>query len=567
MNPDLLNAGLAFLEGFTLILSPCILPILPILLSGSIVGNNKRPYGMIAGFIVFFSLFALFTRKLVLMLGIDIDWLRIFALLFIMFFGVVMVSDSLSEKFAALTSGVARVGAKLFPKKPSNHGFWSAFILGGMVSLIWTPCAGPALAAAIVQTATQRTGWETAFTIFCFALGSALPMFFIVQFSRKLVGTINFLKRHSVGLRRLLGTLIVATAFLLLSTENLIASILPTKKTSVATSSSAKTLKSIHAENLINALDNPYPVPEITNIAEWINSEPLSLKALNGKVVLIDFWTYSCINCIRTLPILREWYKKYHDKGLVIIGVHSPEFEFEKQLENVQGAVLREQIPYPVALDNNFSTWLAFHNRYWPAQYLVNQKGYVVYQAFGEGNENVTENNIRVLLGLNKKSNDMPKPLPFVAARQTPETYFGYRRAERFYGAPEIQKILVQDQDFYYSLPSSLPLDGWALQGRWLIKPQSVTPREVKAELQLHFHAQKVFIVAGNNSSKPAKVNVLLNGEPITAEQSGKDVRDGQLIVNGYRLYEVVKFKKPDEATLRLIPEKTNVTFYSATFG
>lgn len=557
MEHQLLNAGLAFLEGFTLILSPCILPILPILLSASMVGSYKRPYGIIAGFIVFFSLFTLFTRKLVLLFGIDMDWLRTTALILILLFGVVMVSNYLSQKFALLTQGIGDIGINFFSKQASKEGFWSGFIFGGLISLVWTPCAGPALAAAIVQTITQKTSIDTAITIFCFALGSAVPMFFIAIFSRKLIRTIRMLKSHSEALRKIFGTLIIITALLLLSSNNTAA---------LYSSAPVKNDKNDNvetSENLINPLLDPYRAPEIAGITAWVNSDPLTLQKLHGKVVLIDFWTYSCINCVRTLPYLKDWYKKYHDKGLVIIGIHSPEFEFEKKLDNVQRAVVEDQIPYPVALDNNFATWLAFRNQYWPAHYLIDKNGFVVYQAFGEGDYQATENNIRVLLGLNK-INQVQKPLPSVMmSTQTPETYLGYTRAASFYGAP----LLQNDQESYYSLPSSLPRDGWALQGKWLVKAQAIVPLEPKSVLQLHFFASKVFTVAGNTSQKPVIVDVFLNGNPITPAQSGRDVHNGKLLINQQRLYEVVNLQKVDEGTLKLIPERTNVEFYTFTFG
>lgn len=553
MEHQLLNAVLAFLEGFTLILSPCVLPILPILLSGSMVGTNKRPYGIIAGFILFFSLFTLFTRKLVLLFGLDLDWLRDIALILIMLFGVVMVSNYLSQKFSLLTQGVADIGINIFTKQSSKEGFWSGFIFGGLISLIWTPCAGPALAAAIVQTVTQETSVGTVVTIVCFALGSAVPMFVIAIFSRRLVRAIGFLRRHSEALRKILGTLIILTALLLLLSANTAALFQP----KFSNQDEVKL-----SEHLINPLDNPYRAPEIKGITAWLNSDPLSLQQLRGKVVLLDFWTYSCVNCVRTLPYLKDWYQKYHDKGLVIIGIHSPEFEFEKKLENVQRAIVEEKIPYPVALDNNFGTWLAFHNRYWPAHYLIDPKGFVVYQSFGEGDYQVTENNIRVLLGLNKNK-ITSKPSSSVAGNQTPETYLGYERASAFYGAP----LLQQDQDQYYSLPSSLPKDGWAMQGKWFVSAQSIAPKEPKAILQLHFYASKVYTVAGNTKDRPVIVNVMLNGEPIPQELSGKDVQNGKLVIDEHRLYEVVNLKSADEGSLQLIPQKTNVAFYTFTFG
>lgn len=213
---------------------------------------------------------------------------------------------------------------------------------------------------------------------------------------------------------------------------------------------------------LIDGLWRPYSAPPIEGITTWINSAPLKLNDLQGKVVLVDFWTCSCINCLHTLPYIKAWYNQYHDKELVIIGVHTPEFDFEKDVGNVRAAVQRDDILYPVALDNQYDTWINFKNHYWPAHYLINKKREVVYGHFGEGGYDVTENNIRYLLGINELTTLKNGPVQTTHITQTSETYLGYERAD-----PNFSPKLIKDKVFQYQFPSQLVDDNWALGGAW----------------------------------------------------------------------------------------------------
>jgi thiol-disulfide isomerase/thioredoxin len=299
---------------------------------------------------------------------------------------------------------------------------------------------------------------------------------------------------------------------------------------------------------LQNALPAPYAAPEFNGITTWINSRPLKMSDLRGKVVLVDFWTYSCINCVRTLPHITDWNAKYADKGLVIIGVHAPEFEFEKNADNVRAAVAQHGIQYPVALDNSLDTWSAFHNQYWPAHYLIDQKGQVVYTHFGEGDYDVTENNIRYLLGLTG-GGVAAKDEKVFSDQQTPETYLGYDRGARYDG-DEIQK----DNPTTYHAASNLPQDHWTLDGKWNVSAQKIISGE-GASLKLHFNAKKVFLVIGTHDNKPADVNVTLKGETKTIH------------VHNHNLYQLTDFPATQSGTIEITPSRAGVEFYAFTFG
>jgi cytochrome c biogenesis protein CcdA/thiol-disulfide isomerase/thioredoxin len=552
MSTDVVNIGLGFLEGFALIISPCILPILPIILAGSLAGSKKRPLGIILGFIIVFALFTLFSRKLVQYTGVDINLIRHISYGILLLLGLIMISTYLTEKFSALTQQLANAGSTLSSVNNPQGGFLSGILFGGLVAIIWTPCAGPILAAVIVQTVIQQTNLLSFLTVLAFGIGAAVPMLIIVLFGREIMAKFTFFKTRTVVFRKLLGVIIIASVGYMIYFEGGI----PVSSATELNTSSQKMLQ--------NGVAVPYQAPAIDGITEWINSAPLQLSDLKGKVVLIDFWTYSCINCIRTLPYLKDWYNKYHNNGLVIIGVHAPEFDFEKDINNVKNAVANDGIKYPVALDNQFVTWRNFSNSYWPAHYLIDKNGYVVYQHFGEGDYDVTENNIRYLLGVGEPKNNSVNSTHVVQflGSETPETYLGYSRADNFSSTESVSK----DQSAHYTFPADLPENAWALQGLWTINSDKIVSAESNAAIKIHFNARKVFMVMGNSSSKPINVKVLLNGEAVIAEK-GKDVANSSIHVDKHTLYEVLVLKFSGSGILQVIASEPGLEVYTFTFG
>jgi len=313
---------------------------------------------------------------------------------------------------------------------------------------------------------------------------------------------------------------------------------------------------------LQEGLTQPYPAPEFAEIETWLNSPPLTMQGLKGKVVLIDFWTYSCINCVRTLPYITDWDRKYRDMGLVIVGVHSPEFEFEKKTANVEAAIAQHGIRYPVAQDNRLSTWLNFNNRYWPAHYLIDRQGQVVYTHFGEGKYDVTENNIRYLLGLKEKGETIKAEVSAFASGQTPETYLGYARADSFGG----EERATVDAPGSYRFPGSLADDAWALNGKWKVEREKIVAIDAGAALRLNFKARKVFLVLGTASGKPVRASIKLNGEA-AGVNAGKDAPAGVVTVGRNTLYELIDQKTPKNGLLEIETDAPGVEAYAFTFG
>jgi cytochrome c biogenesis protein CcdA/thiol-disulfide isomerase/thioredoxin len=538
----LADIGLAFVEGLGLIVSPCILPILPIVLSAGITGDKLKPYGIILGFIIAFTAFTLFSRQLILAFNIDPDIIRHVSFFILIVFGLVLISTTLSNLFARLTQNIANIGEKYSARAGTHQGFVGGLLLGIPIGLIWVPCAGPIIAAVVIQTIRAQTGIDTFLNLLAFSLGSGLPMLLIATQGQRLVTKMSFLKKHSETIRRCAGVLIIATV------------ILTAQGMFLVNPAMAQNEKSVQLQNGISA---PYPAPDIAGITAWINSPPLTLEQLRGKVVLIDFWTFSCINCIRTLPSITTWDHKYRNQGLVIIGVHAPEFPFEQKLDNVQQAVARYGIHYPVALDNNFTTWTNFHNSAWPAHYLIDRSGKVVYTHFGEGDYGITENNIRVLLGQTMMK-EMPKEAVPFSILQTEETYLGTDRAAHFASTSSLNNS--------YQYPSTLDRNEWALQGEWQRDSQKITAQQAGAAIKLHFYAKNVFLVLNTTDKRAAFATIKLNGKLIGIA-GGKDVHNSQLAITSDRLYELVNLPSAQDGTVEIIAQQPRLSAYAFTFG
>lgn len=312
---------------------------------------------------------------------------------------------------------------------------------------------------------------------------------------------------------------------------------------------------SANAADLINPLPTSYNAPEIVGIEKWFNGNALKISDLKGKVVLVDFWTYSCINCLRTSPHMIELDKKYRDKGLVIIGVHAPEFDFEKNSQNVATALRKFKIEYPVALDNDLKTWKNYHNQYWPAHYLIDEDGKVVYTHFGEGAYDVMENNVRVLLGINGQKVQKKEQQSY-SRIQSPETYLGTERGER--------NINETSENFVF--PKAIPTHHWALQGNWKVSSQFVESKKAGDSLKFNFVAKKVFLVMASADGKEIKAKIFVNGKQQTKDL-GKDAKNGVVEVKNSELYEIVNLSQGGSGVVEIKSNGAGLRAYAFTFG
>lgn len=551
---NFIEVGLSFLEGLALIASPCILPILPLILSTSVDSGKRRPFGIITGFILSFTIFALLSRELVAILHINLDYIKYGSLILLTMFGIIMIFESLANRFSGWTQRFATQGSTLSAN--SKDGYLGGVLIGSLIGLVWTPCAGPILAVALVQIIRQQNNLNAVFLILAFAVGAGIPMLIISLTGRQLMLKLKFLSTHAHVVRKLLGVIILISVAFIAFSGNV--------QAWFSSAKNAQNAKVQFATSLQNPLIHPYHAPEFAASNVWLNTpdgKPITMSSLKGKVVLVDFWTYSCINCIRTLPYINAWYSKYHDKGLVIIGVHSPEFEFEKNKANVLQAISSDGIKYPVAMDNNLDTWSNFNNQYWPAHYLIDKNGDVVYTHFGEGDYLETENNIRVLLGLNPTDSNETNNMSLNQS-QTPETYLGYTRASSFANKGDARS----DISSIYEFPDYLSMNEWALSGKWLISGQCITSEAANTKLELRFDARHVYLVLGTVDKNPIDLTLKLNGKPVGV-LAGKDVVNGIVKVNENRLYELIDQGNPASGLLEISIPKPGLEAYAFTFG
>lgn len=494
----------AFLAGIVTILSPCILPILPIVLSSSLTGGKKRPLGIVTGFIVSFTFFTLLLSSIVKATGIGSESLRYLAIVMIGLFGVSLLIPStqvILEKIFSRLSAFVPVS-----KNTQDSGFFGGMIVGLSLGLLWTPCVGPILASVITLALTGTTSASAVLITLAYAIGTGIPMLAITYGGRTLLQKNHWLLENTSKIQKGFGVIMIAMALALFyGVDRKLQAIVLTAFPSYGSGLTAiennalvqKQLGTIQGENTLplqrqTSLLPDYgaaPNPEFTGATRWLKSEPLSLSGnLKGKVVLVDFWTYTCINCIRTLPYITDWYSKYKDKGLVIIGVHAPEFEFEKVESNVTKAMKDFIIEYPVVQDNEFAIWKSYRNQYWPAHYLIDAKGHVRATHFGEGAYAETERQIQELLKEAGEevsvpvSKESPAPLLSFGARISPETYLGSARKQSN--------------------------DGVTLSGAWKTEAESITALGVQNTLSLRFRAGKVYLVMSGKSETPVKVSV-----------------------------------------------------------
>src|SRR3954463_6683842 len=436
----------AFLAGAGTALSPCVLPVLPALLSAGATGGRRRPLGIVLGLALTFTVTIVGLATVGDGGGLGDSATRDIAIVVLRVFGLAVAMPAVAARLEAPLSRLARFGPKNV-----GRGFWSGVLVGAALGFVYAPCAGPILAAVVsVGAASGRT----VSVGLAYAAGSAVVLLAFALAGRALIARVP----RGPSLQRVLGGVMIVTviamAFQLdVRFQSAIADHLPaafvnpTKslEDSHAVASRLTTLRPesrfTHAARVKSSgLPDYGPAPEFAGITNWLNSKPLTLASLRGRVVLIDFWTYTCINCIRTLPHLTAWDRAYRKDGLTIVGVHSPEFSFGKDTGNVKRAIAQDGIEYPVAQDNAMATWTAWSNQYWPAEYLIDARGHVRHVNFGEGKYEETEQAIRSLLaaagGPQLGAGARPDRTYDPAAQTTPETYLGLARAERFLPGP-----------------------------------------------------------------------------------------------------------------------------------
>jgi cytochrome c biogenesis protein CcdA/thiol-disulfide isomerase/thioredoxin len=562
---------LAYLGGVLTILSPCILPVLPF-----VFARADRPFvrsglplliGMAVSFAAIASLAAIGGGWAVEANRIG----RAIALVLFAGFALLLIFPSVADR---AMQPLVRLGERL-SGPGRNQGIGGSLVLGLATGLLWAPCAGPILGLILTGAALSGASANTAFLLLAYALGAATSLGLALIIG----GRVFAAMKRSLGVgqwvRRGLGILVLgAVVVIALGLDTRLLTTLSAGQTNAIESRLARMLGM--ADDMPRTsvgLSDEGPMPALDGAIAWLNSPPLTAGQLRGKVVLVDFWTYSCINCIRTVPHIEALYKRYAKDGLVVIGVHSPEFAFEKNLGNVRKAVADFGITYPVAIDNDLLIWRAFSNRYWPAQYLADAKGRIRYHHFGEGGEAGTEAAIRTLLAeaghaptmamarADAEGASMAADFAEVATR---ETYLGFGRAANFVSPGGF----IRGQSGTYATPSALALGQWAYGGRWTVEQQRGRLEMSGGSLSIRFKARDLHLVLGSPDGKPIRFRVTLDGAAPGADH-GLDIdAAGNGRVSDHRLYQLVRQKAgAKERTFTITFTDPGVEAYAFTFG
>ena len=541
----LILLAIGFLAGVVTAVSPCVLPVLPILLAGG--ASGRKPLRIVAGLIASFTVFTLFAAWLLDQLDLPEDFLRNAAIVLLF----VMAVTLLVPRAGLLIERPLAVFSRF---RPSGVG--GGFFFGATLGLVFVPCAGPVLATVTVVAANNSVGLRAILLTLAYAAGAALPMLLIARGGRAASGR---LRRHAETVRVVSGALLAAVALgLVFHVDDNLATLTPGYTTFLQNklennSTAKRELSKVRGGGQALAAVGKTPkgslpdygvAPPLHADGAWINTKPLTLAQLRGKVVLVDFWTYSCINCLRTLPHLKAWYAAYHDKGLVIVGVHTPEFAFEHVTSNVQAAVKRLGITYPVLQDNDYRTWDNYANQYWPAEFLIDKQGHVRHTHFGEGEYPQTEALIRKLLGVDgEHARQLADMTP--TGLLTAESYLGYARLSNYVGTSPVPNVVHA-----YRFAPTIPQNTLSYDGDWRVGAQRIVSGK-NARLRLRFQAKNVYIVLGGRGT----VHTLINGKPA-----------GTINVDAQRLY-TVRSSNTFEAALLELRFTPGIQAYSFTFG
>jgi cytochrome c biogenesis protein CcdA/thiol-disulfide isomerase/thioredoxin len=571
---------LAFVGGVLTILSPCILPVLPFVFARADQPFRRSGLPLLTGMALTFSVVAVaaaFGGHWVVRLNQGGRYVAMFIFLVL---GVSLLFPSFAE---ALTRPLVRAGSRLQGGPSTESSIAKSFVLGISTGLLWAPCAGPILGLILTGAAIQGPSARSSFLLLSFALGAAVSLAIALFAGNKVFSTLKRSLSFEIWIRRGLGVLVIlgVAAIALGWDTNLL-----TKFSFVNTSGAeAHLINALGPKNPavlpVNAaesrpiLADEGPMPDLTGAVAWLNSAPLTRDSLRGKVVLIDFWTYSCINCLRALPYVEGWAAKYEDAGLVVIGVHTPEFAFEKERANVEKAVRDLKISYPVAIDSDYKIWQAFNNEYWPAHYFIDGKGRIRYHHFGEGQYDESERVIQQLLkengatslaeGVLSVSGNGAEAAPDKGNSRSPETYIGYHRAEHFASAEPI----AQDSRKAYTLRPRLSLNQWGLAGTWKVSAESAVLQTTPGKIVFRFHARDLHLVLGPTmDGKPVRFTVKLDGTA-PGEDHGSDTdASGAGTVQDHRLYQLIRQKGPvEDRTFEIEFLDPGVQAFAFTFG
>lgn len=560
----------SFLAGVVTVLAPCAFLLLPIILGSSASSTQKwRPYviTLSLGFSLFLS--TILLKATTLFIDVDPVFLNYFSGVVLVLLGLISLFPETWDKLNAKLR-FSSTSDSLLEKAQNRQGFFGAVFTGFALGPVFSSCS-PTYVYLLTTVLRENFG-EGLLHIFAYLSGLTLIMLCVSLLGQRFVKTMRFAVDPKGWFKRIVAILFILIGISILfgfdkTLQARFASLSPVGRFEESLLQQTQTSQS-------NMITDAKPAPEIVGISEWINSDGETIAKHKGKVIMVEFWTYSCINCVRSSPYLNSWYDKYKDQGFIILGIHAPEFAFEKKKENVQKAVDEDfKIKYPVGLDNDFATWSAYKNQFWPATYLIDKDGQLVYSHFGEGNYDKTEQRIQQELaktGAKIDTNlvaDRVEKVGQAMPNQTPETYLGWSRNANFTNSKQLAGNENKDIDFV--LQNDLKANQWSLGGTWNVQNDRVIAGK-NAILKLNFSSKQVYLVASPGSSGGSfEAKVLLNQNPITdSKAGGSDVGSNSLIkLDSERMYRVVNLDSfKENQTLELSVNEGSV-LYVFTFG
>ena len=571
--------ALAYLGGVLTILSPCILPVLPFVFARADRPFLKSGLPMLAGMALTFALVSTLA-------AVGGGWAvraneygRWAALGLLALFAVTLLLPGLADR---LSRPLVALGGRLTEGASAESSIWQSVVLGIATGLLWAPCAGPILGLILTAAALQGASASMTLLLLAYAVGAGTSLAVVLLAGRRVFTALKRSQAVEEWIRRILGVAVLAGVVVVAlgldrgvltqlsgpATGKLEQGLIARLDPSVAAPKEAEAKAG-------QALPELGPAPSLAGATAWINSPPVTMESLKGKVVLVDFWTYSCINCLRSIPYVEAWAQRYKDQGLVVIGVHTPEFAFEKQEDNVRKAIKDLGVSYPVAMDNDWTIWKAFHNNYWPAHYFIDAEGRLRHEHFGEGDYDSSEQAIRALLaerngapiqgGLARiEASGVGEAADFNHAL-SPETYLGYAKAERFSAMPP----MAHDQVTDFTAPPRLGRNKWALAGSWRAGAEAATAAAPGARILFRFHARDLHLVLGPaKDGKPVRFRVTIDGKPPGADH-GLDVdAGGNGVVSAQRLYQLVRqHETPADRLFQIEFLDPGVQAFAFTFG
>jgi cytochrome c biogenesis protein CcdA/thiol-disulfide isomerase/thioredoxin len=579
---------LAFLGGILTIISPCILPVLPFVFAKADQPFRKSGLPLLAGMALTFAGFAAIATVGGAWVVRANQYGRVAALVVLAIFGLTLLwpglADRLSRPFVQLGSRLSQPSETDASPSPLR-----SLLLGVATGLLWAPCAGPILGLILTGAALEGASGRSAFLLVAYAAGAATSLAVALLAGGRVFAALKRSLGAEGWIRSILGVLVLAgvvaiafgldrgvlTQISLASTSGVEQSLIDRFHPPVqASEKKPGGMMMMMSSTAPGAAAGPQTMPDLSGAIAWINSPPLTGDQLKGHVVLVDFWTYSCINCLRSIPYVRAWAEKYKDSGLIVIGVHTPEFAFEKDQDNVRRAVGELKITYPVALDNDYKIWKAFNNSYWPADYLVDATGHIRFHHFGEGKYDESEQQIQQLL---KEHNPQlsVNGLVKVAATgaeappdsdvESPETYVGYERADSFLSPGGLKQDVAQ----VYSIPKHLELNQWGLAGNWTDHAQVASLDSARGRIVFRFHARDVHLVLGPApGGKPVRFRVKIDGAAPGANHGVDTDEQGDGKITDQRLYQLIRQKGAiDDRTFEIEFLDPGAQAYAFTFG